>query len=55
MTIATAIAPGVQALIMAGGRGERLYPLTASRPIGSAQIRAYDFRDEAKNLPCEVH
>src|SRR5580700_6891878 len=32
MTIATAVTPGVQALIMAGGRGERLYPLTANRP-----------------------
>ena len=32
MTIATAATPNVQALIMAGGRGERLYPLTASRP-----------------------
>jgi hypothetical protein len=32
MTIATAIAPSVQTLTMTGGRGERLYPLTASRP-----------------------
>lgn len=33
MTIAApAITPCVQTLIMAGGRGERLYPLTASRP-----------------------
>lgn len=32
MTIATAVTPSVQALIMAGGQGERLYPLTASRP-----------------------
>src|SRR5687768_17156088 len=32
MTIATASKPSVQALIMAGGRGERLYPLTAYRP-----------------------
>jgi len=31
MTIATAM-PTAQTLIMAGGRGERLYPLTASRP-----------------------
>ena len=28
----TAVAPSVQTLIMAGGRGERLYPLTVSRP-----------------------
>jgi len=32
MTIATAVIPNVQALIMAGGQGERLYPLTAFRP-----------------------
>jgi glucose-1-phosphate adenylyltransferase len=32
MTITTTNAPSVQALIMAGGRGERLQPLTASRP-----------------------
>src|SRR5580693_584452 len=32
MTITTANTPNVQALIMAGGRGERLHPLTASRP-----------------------
>jgi glucose-1-phosphate adenylyltransferase len=32
MTITTADAPSVQTLIMAGGRGERLYPLTVSRP-----------------------
>jgi glucose-1-phosphate adenylyltransferase len=32
MTIATALTPSVQVLIMAGGQGERLYPLTASRP-----------------------
>jgi len=32
MTTATAVTPNVQALIMAGGQGERLYPLTASRP-----------------------
>ena len=28
----TSATPSVQTLIMAGGRGERLYPLTASRP-----------------------
>jgi glucose-1-phosphate adenylyltransferase len=33
MTMTTAVAPSVQTLIMAGGRGEHLYPLTASRPI----------------------
>jgi glucose-1-phosphate adenylyltransferase len=32
MTMATTIEPSVQALIMAGGRGERLCPLTDSRP-----------------------
>jgi len=32
MTTATAVIPNVQALIMAGGQGERLYPLTAFRP-----------------------
>jgi glucose-1-phosphate adenylyltransferase len=32
MTMTTAVSPSVQTLIMAGGRGERLYPLTASRP-----------------------
>jgi glucose-1-phosphate adenylyltransferase len=32
MNIATAVIPNVHALIMAGGQGERLYPLTASRP-----------------------
>lgn len=32
MSIATSGSPGVQALIMAGGQSERLYPLTASRP-----------------------
>ncbi len=32
MTISTEVAASVQTLIMAGGRGERLYPLTASRP-----------------------
>ena len=32
MNLATAVIPSVQALIMAGGKGERLYPLTASRP-----------------------
>jgi glucose-1-phosphate adenylyltransferase len=32
MNTATLGIPNVQALIMAGGRGERLYPLTASRP-----------------------
>ena len=39
MTTATAITPGVQTLIMAGGRGERLYPLTASRPKPAVAIR----------------
>jgi len=32
MTIARAVRPNVHALIMAGGQGQRLYPLTASRP-----------------------
>ena len=32
MTIAADVTLPVQTLIMAGGRGERLYPLTASRP-----------------------
>jgi glucose-1-phosphate adenylyltransferase len=32
MTGATAFRASVQTLILAGGRGERLYPLTASRP-----------------------
>src|ERR1051326_7042223 len=32
MNLATTVIPSVQALIMAGGQGERLYPLTASRP-----------------------
>jgi glucose-1-phosphate adenylyltransferase len=32
MSIATLVTPSVQTLIMAGGQGDRLYPLTASRP-----------------------
>jgi glucose-1-phosphate adenylyltransferase len=32
MTIARAVIPNAHALIMAGGQGQRLYPLTASRP-----------------------
>lgn len=32
MTMTTAVTSAVQTLIMAGGRGDRLYPLTASRP-----------------------
>jgi glucose-1-phosphate adenylyltransferase len=32
MTMTAAGSPSVQTLIMAGGRGERLYPLTVSRP-----------------------
>jgi glucose-1-phosphate adenylyltransferase len=38
MNKATAIATSVQALIMAGGQGERLYPLTASRPKPAVQF-----------------
>lgn len=32
MPIATGVTPSVQALIMEGGQGERIYPLSASRP-----------------------